>query len=283
MAGVLRRSQRRAEYGVTMEIPKFDEWCTRAVKEIRHREDRARVFRELREHMEDHYDDAMSRGLVHWKAVEETLEAMGDPKELAPMLAAQHPPGWGRGMDLIRGLCIYFLAHVIALTLFPSWEANPAFQPDTELWFHSSVNGSGETRTMLLHPGVSAAEGDFTLTVTDVAQWYTNYGGYPKQEEWDLCLRLELTHPDASMPDGSPGHQFWARDDLGNIYPSDADSHWSDVHLDLIESDRTGPGEWEWVYRIETYDPNAAWIELCYDDGGRNMVLHIDLTGGEDG
>lgn len=45
-----------------MEIPKFDQWCSRAVRLIRYSGDRARVFRELRTHLEDHYDNAMSRG-----------------------------------------------------------------------------------------------------------------------------------------------------------------------------------------------------------------------------
>lgn len=267
-----------------MEIPKFDEWCSRAVKGIRYPGDRRRVFRELREHMEDHYDDAMGRGLVHWKAVNETLEAMGDPEELAAMLAQIHRPGWGYALDCVRAAVVYVLICLIACLLAGPRETAPAFQPDTDFWFETSADSSGGIRTMLLHPDVSVTDGDFTLTVTDAAQWYTKIGGAPavRREQWDLCLRLELRHPDPFFPTAnSAPRRFWARDDLGNIYPSSAESHYADIHLDLEKAEKEKPGVWEWVYRIDDYDPNAAWIELCYDWGGREHILRIDLTGGE--
>lgn len=267
---------------MTMEIPRFDAWCSRAVKGIRYPGDRRRVFRELREHLEDHYDDAMSRGLVHWKAVEETLEAMGDPEALAPMLADIHRPGWGYAMDCTRAAVVYVLICLLACLLAGPREVKPAFQPDTDFWFETSADSSGAIRTLLLHPEVSVTDGDLTLTVTDAAQWYTEIGGHPRREEWDLCLRLELTHPDPFFPTANAAPaRFWARDDLGNIYPCAAESHYADLHLDLGKHEKIRPGVWEWVYRIDGYDPEAVWLELCYDWGGREHVLHIDLTGGD--
>lgn len=268
---------------MTMDIPRFDAWCSRAVKDIRYPGDRKRVFRELREHMEDHYDDVMARGLVHWKAVEETLEAMGDPEELAPMLADIHRPGWGYAMDGVRSAVGFILICLIACLLAGPREIEPAFQPDTDFWFETSTDSSGSIRTLLLHPDISVTDGDFTLTVTDVAQWYTQIGGYPRREKYDLCLRLELRHPDPTFPEANAAPaRFWARDDLGNLYPSSAEvSHYSNVHLDLEKHEKVKPGLWEWVYRIDCYDPEASWIELCYDHGGREHILHIDLTGGD--
>ena len=268
---------------MTMDIPRFDAWCSRAVKGIRYHGDRKRVFRELRAHMEDHYDDAMARGLVHWKAVEETLEAMGDPEELAPLLADIHRPGWGYALDFVRSAVGGILICLLVCLLAGPREPEAAFQPDTDLWFETSICSLG-TRTLLLHPEVSVTDGDLTLTVTDAAQWYRQIGGGPdvRREEWDLCLRLELCHPDPFFPTASAAPaRFWARDDLGNIYPSSAQSHWSDIHLDLEKHEKVRPGQWEWVYRIECCDPDAGWIELCYDWGGREHVLHIELTGGE--
>ena len=190
------------------------------------------------------------------------------------MLARIHRPGWGYALDCTRAAVVYVLICLIACLLAGPRETVYAFQPDTDFWFETSANSTGAIRTMLLHPDVSVTDGDFTLTVTDAAQWYTQIGGAPdvRREKYDLCLRLELQHPDPFFPtaNAAPG-RFWARDDLGNFYP----------HMDYVNNERVKPGVWEWVYRIDGYDPNAAWIELCYDWGGRELILHIDLTGGD--
>lgn len=40
----------------------FDDWCYHAVAQIRFKPDREAVFRELKDHLEDHYDDLLTQG-----------------------------------------------------------------------------------------------------------------------------------------------------------------------------------------------------------------------------
>ena len=72
----------------------FIYWCRDAISGIRYWKDRNKVFGELYEHLEDRYDYFIEKGYTHEQAQKKTLEAMGDPMELAPQLAAIHKPHW---------------------------------------------------------------------------------------------------------------------------------------------------------------------------------------------
>lgn len=70
----------------------FDDWCYHAVAEIRFKPDREAVFRELKNHLEDHYEYLLAQGTVPEKAMTLAMEAMGDPEEIAPQLGKIHKP-----------------------------------------------------------------------------------------------------------------------------------------------------------------------------------------------
>ena len=73
----------------------FEDWCYRAVTLIRFKPDREAVYKELKAHLEDHYDDLLSQGYSPEQAQKSALEAMGDPEEIAPQLGQIHKPWLG--------------------------------------------------------------------------------------------------------------------------------------------------------------------------------------------
>lgn len=266
-----------------MDIPKFDDWCARGTKLIRYPGDRKRVARELRGHLEDHYEDCMARGMVHWKAVAHALEAMGEPEELAPMLARIHRPYWGYLMEVSRVLALCLLLTI----LIPIREIRANSAPVVVAMldrFETEEDASGARRSMYLQPRVSVTDGDYTLTVTDAAEWCETVYSFPRQrEEYTLYLRLELYHPD---PDQlhltSTARWFWAEDNLGNRYACDAELADTDIPQLSVNARQADAHTSVWVVKFEPYTSHGAqWIELHYDRGGRDHVLRIDLTGGE--
>ena len=75
-------------------------------------------------------------------------------------------------------------------------------------------------------------------------------------------------------------------DSLGNYYYSQYEHFttteeysepflWGNVY-------RTAPLTYTWDMNLEGYvSQQADWIDLCYDRGGMEFTIRIDLTGGE--
>ena len=81
---------------------KLTQWCVRATGRIRYSPDRAAVHEELRQHLDDRSDGFLAKGFSEEEAIEKTLDAMGDPAELAPLLAQIHKPFWGYAQDVCK-------------------------------------------------------------------------------------------------------------------------------------------------------------------------------------
>ncbi len=77
-------------------------------------------------------------------------------------------------------------------------------------------------------------------------------------------------------------YYFWAVDSQGNYYNSRDEGHYKDEPCVRI-----GGGRFSGRYQCFDMDiwgipsGDIQWIELHYDRDGRNIVLHIDLAGGD--
>ena len=74
----------------------FEKYIKDVTSHVRFRFDRREIAEELREHMEDLYEDLLAQGIEAEQAEELALEWMGDSEEVGKALDAEHNPvlGW---------------------------------------------------------------------------------------------------------------------------------------------------------------------------------------------
>lgn len=272
-----------------MNNEKFFAWCRVAVKGIKYRPDRDAVHEELYEHMEDRYESFRCRGLEHEEAVDKTLEAMGSAEELAPLLAKAHRPFWPYLLSISRTLLIV----AIIITVLPfgwfifkntvaSFETlNYGDACDVYADSENYLKEAYAKQMLYLEPKCSAKVDGYTVRITKAAWWrteYTNGGGHDR-----FYLRVKVTNlfPLEELAVNVDDY-FWAEDSLGNHYYSDAEIvNYHDPHLTGGDQ-RVGFFSHTFELTLSNYvSQDAQWIDLHYDRDGRNFVLRIDLSGGE--
>ena len=79
-----------------MEREHFEKYIKDVTSHVRFRFDRREIAEELREHMEDLYEDLLAQGIEAEQAEELALEWMGDSEEVGKALDREHHPvlGW---------------------------------------------------------------------------------------------------------------------------------------------------------------------------------------------
>lgn len=245
----------------------FEDWCCHAVAEIRFKPDREAVFAELKAHLEDHYDDLIAQGHSPEKAKRLALEAMGDPEEIAPQLGAIHKPWPGYIYRIVKWVTIpiflwavflfvaHFGSHIHALASTADYDS---LRSEGEGGFYSQPNiadSSDGYRFYITEAAVNAA-GDTLFLELQSVRWF-----------W--------------LPEPAVLNHFYAVDSMGNHYASRFQAHYEDVpkvswgggyYSQFFTSDHL---------EISHFDSKAEWVELRYDRDGRDIVLRIDLTGGD--
>ena len=260
-------------------------WLDEAVGQIRFKPDRSAVFEELNAHIRDRSDDMVSRGYPREEADERTLLAMGDPVEVGKQLDAVHKPwlGWlwvvSRWLAVLALLIVFW--SLIWGELFSNWDfkrmhQNRMLDPDIDVIVSESV---GERRRTFYREdnGMGAQWERYRFSIDRAALW-----------EDDLYARLKVTG-------FLPWEEFlilneaYAVDSLGNYYQNfqsiyydwetDEKSGWK--QMDLGWGDYRTLTTWWYEFSIASLDPEAEWVELRYDRAGQNLILRIDLTGGD--
>lgn len=275
-----------------MEHWKLARWCRIAVSKIIYPPDRKAVFEELRQHMDDRSDLFLEQGFSQEEAIERTLQAMGDPKELAPQLAAIHRPFWGFVWSITKWFARIAVAAMILAVIsyhlpqvwsdFISWIRYGSDTSASQEWdpYEMTEHPSHGQQLVHLEPGCQYSDSGYTVTLTDAAIWQYE----PDETELGvLYFRLRITNP---LPWSSAPRftQFLtARDSLGNKYMfysahnAGADSSggiWGNLS-------QNGPFVWHFDGTIDHhFTKDVQWIDICYEQDGRTMALRIDLTGG---
>lgn len=257
----------------------FFYWCRDAVSQIKYGPDRKTVYLELYEHMEDRYHSFVERGMTHETAEKKTLEAMGDPKELAPQLAAIHKPHWAYAMLVTRSIVVALIVHCIirgiifllglGLSSYPYDQWDPYTQ-------------GGDVRIAYMQPDVSDTSDGYTFTVEEAALWRTYFDEPTDAMEYfdDLYLRLSVTNPLPWMPEQEAVEWMWAVDSEGIRYNSHSQTYDPDIPWISFNQYRTGIFTYAYELAIQDTTEDIQWIELHYDRAGRDVVLRVDLTGG---
>lgn len=271
----------------------FRVWCENAVDGIVFPPDRKQVYEELLSHLYDHYDDFVAQGMDRETACQAALDAMGDAREIAPQLAAIHRPFWGYFLRFTRVLLVLSLCAAVLCGGFWMRYVNDYAQPyegDSVNPFdpyaktqHDSLYTT-QTRTFYAEPNQSAESDGYTLTLTRAALWSIYHLNEEKNSQNHDCLyfQIEVFNPRPWAEHREMGHWFWGVDSLGNVYDSFHKGIINYAPYISCHGYHTAPLTYTYDMYIGDYrSQEAEWIEFHYDRSGRDIVFHVDLTGGE--
>lgn len=271
-----------------MDVYQFKCWCEKAVSGILFPPDQKKVYRELMNHLYDHYDNLVEQGCDTETAQRVALEAMGDALAIAPQLAAIHRPFWGyflrvTRMVLVLTACaaVLFLIPFLRYSDFsePTYNRYDAYQ-DTYI---SDETGITERR-FYAEPGQSAQSDGYRLTLTRAAWWHTDFADEESPELDSFHFQIEVFNPRPWAEPTDIPRWFWAEDSLGNHYYSfhEVGNYYQNPAV-VGNSYHTGPFTYTHDMWLSNFcSQEAEWIDLHYYRSGRNIVFRIDLTGGDE-
>ena len=268
-----------------MSILRFDRWCSLAVSGIRFKPDRKEIYEELYAHMEDQYEELTAAGLSEKEAEDEVAAAMGDPRETARQLDLILRPFWGYALRIAR---IYLvIAAVLALITFvPRCVTYFKEQSADENQFYEDVETGASIDRLVWHsqPMSRDRSDGYTFTLTDAAlRSYSYYVDHHYDRDY-LLLRVKVFNPRPWAMIYGVHQEFYAVDSLGNVYM--ADNRTRNYHMPCVMGTVTKIDlfTWTWEFRLNGYCSwDADWMELRYDQCGRDIRLYLDLREGGEG
>lgn len=262
----------------------FQKWCAEVTAGIHTHPDREQTCTELTHHLDDKYHELLAAGLEPQTAAEQAIAAMGDPRELYHQLNAAHPPLSGLIYNLTKRVLIVLLC-VTALTYL-------LFFTLTHYVFHTYVDfdpsivqlGENERQLAVYKSGSFDSSDGYLFWVSDASLWsaQTINSRQEISTTHHLNVRIEsLTWvPWAETPDFS--EWMWAVDSLGNYYYAEREDSMASEPSVIAKDYHTGMFTYThnlWLRPCVSMD--AEWIEIHYDRSGRDVVLRIELSGGE--
>lgn len=272
---------------------RFEAWCRKAVARIALPKDRIVAGRELKDHMEDRYQGFLDSGMDPKEAEQRTIEAMGSAEEVARQLGAAYQPFWHLIQQrtkrvLIVMLCVaaFFLACFIMTNaaVFLGY-AKPVYERYDPYNDTAVSDGIGKIqRVFYTEPNVKDSSDGYSMTLTQAALWHADYVdslGVAQEDDY-FYFRIEVFNirPWAAYDDVY--RWFWAEDSLGNRYYAAYERGGNAEPTLQGKEYKTGPLSRLWdMYLTDYISQDAQWIDLHYDRAGRDVVLRIDLTGGD--
>ncbi len=253
----------------------FDHWCRKATQSIRFTPDRKKVHNELMAHLEDHRDTLVAQGMDEQTAQQAAMDAMGDCWELSYQLAQVHRPFWAYAQRITRiAAAILCALAFVACIRYGSGIASL-------LRLHDVVDTTKPPSEI----GTWEVVGKFKFDVSDWTDGY--YFRIPSavlwQREDDIRITLHLQTfflPIQGNTDAA--FFFWAMDDQGNHYVSSFEDSDRSLRLSRTGIHAQTQGAQCFTMCISGLpSTEIQWVELHYDRDGRDVVLRIDLTGGD--
>ena len=246
----------------------FAAWCQAATKKIRYGPDREMVSKELRDHLEDRFDALVAQGVPEEEAARQSLEAMGSAETIAPQLAAIHRPwlGWLYTALKVIAVITTLIAMLMWLLQFLAM-INMQYHADR----FDSLLANAENVIYFERPEITVTVEGYQISIDEIA--------VTSDDRFYFVMKIcEWPWQDKVQAWGD----FWAVDSLGNHYYScnTPVSHDISRIADYGMSGTKGISFYGMV--LLPFDSDAEWVDLCYDRDGRDIVFHIDLTGGAD-
>ena len=260
----------------------FYYWCRDAVSKIRYWKDRNKVYAELYGHLEERYEDLLVQGMSPEEAEKQALAAMGSAEELAPQLAAIHKPHWAYAAITTRVLAIILLIQCVVRGISFGID-NGYFQKNsTAIW--DPFTEGGEQCISYVKPNVTDASDGYIFRVKEAALWrtYFNEPADDGRTYFDsLYVHLYVTNLLPWMGEGQATHWMWAVDSNGTYYRSNQEANRADAPWIGVYIKDYGMYTDEYELHFQDASNDIEWIELHYDRDGRDLVLRVELPGGE--
>lgn len=270
-----------------MVIYDFKVWCEKAVSGIIFPPDRQKVFDELMDHVNDHYDALVEQGFDRDTARQMALEAMGSADVIAPQLAAIHRPFWGYFLRVTRVLLVLLVCAAV-LSGIPFLRNNSysepqqlRYNPYEDTYISDEIGVT--SRVFYAEPNQTVKSDGYTLTLTRAAWDYTDFADEESGELDSFHFQIEIFNPRPWAEATDIPRWMWAEDSLGNhYYAFHEGGNYHRYPVVLGNSYHTAPFTYTYDMWLSNFcSQEAEWIELHYDRSGRNIVFRIDLTGGD--
>ena len=258
-----------------MHHQEFYYWCRDAVSKIKYIPDRTKVYAELREHMEDRYHSFIDKGMSDKEATQKTVEVMGDPGELAVQLAAIHKPHWAYTLIFTRVIAVLMavVTLCVGVKYWHDWKYT---------YYVKSYNffASNARLVASLDKEVSDSSDGYTFRVVNAELRRTAVGSESYYER--MLLQIEVSNPRPWAQEQQILDYIWAVDNFGN-YHTGTYGKCEDPEPGVIGVIGGRQNLTTYSYDLLFYDAQEGtqWVELHYDRAGRDLVLRVDLTGGE--
>lgn len=262
---------------------KLTQWCVYATDQIRYSPDRKAVHEELRQHLDDRSEDFLAKGFSGEEAIEKTLDAMGDPAELAPLLAQIHRPFWGYAQDVCKWMFRIAAFLAILFTIWYTVNHPPNFrysQPDDDGWYRTIAERPYPNITYVHHDTSGAVLRDSGYSLSLIKAMTVEYTD-KSYEPLYFQIRVQTPFPWQRSPE--IGALLWAEDSLGNRYATYLEGRSSNSNYHVYTYFlHTAPLTYVYEGEIRGLPDNGvSWVDIHYSRDGRDMVWHIDLTGGD--
>lgn len=195
-----------------MASPQFNNFCGRVCEYVRFSPDHAAITAELTAHLEDHAAALKERGFSSDVAVQQAVDAMGDPEEIGKELDKSHSPflGWLQiCFSGFTGIAIYFTVVIVVWSL---WGSSPpeSFRAREAAWA-DGIHSSYSTILLDTRPDAVFHGRDYTFSVQRAI--FTEYDG---RIDLNCLVRADWINP--WLPTPGLNQMFQAEDDLGNVY-----------------------------------------------------------------
>ena len=251
-----------------MERSKF-KWCSEVIEQIRFKPDRGKIWNELMNHIEDHVEAMIGQGYTEKEAETKAVETMGDPMEVGKQLDAVHKPWLGWLWRISKWLVVLMLVAAVVASVWFSLEGKHyLFWDEADAHFAETVLEE-EKLVRRWQLNVSDRSDGYTFTIDEAALWEDNGG-------CTLYLNLRVT---TLLPPWSLSldalRDFALVDDQGDAYAWYGGAGTKTLRSLGMYLDNV------FVIEIPGFDPNVRWLQFYYTRAGRNIILPIDLMGGE--
>ena len=268
----------------------MERWCDEAISYIRFPPDREAVKRELLWHMEDKRDAYEQEGLDSYDAEQRAIRDMGPAKDTGLLLRKIHRPylgwlwrisQWALAIALILAFFAFFGRDRIDGRKVAYYGFDMYGDTEYESDFESSRRVGHYTSDSTVY-----VDG-YRFRLKEAVLWHGEIkeSEFVAAHEYDnFWFRLEVFNPRPWAVITELPRRMTGVDSLGNVYSSWYDRTYTNEPQIAGNPRRTGLLTCEWDMWAENYvSQEAEWLELRYNEDGRNAVLRIDLTGGEPG
>ena len=257
------------------------EWLEEACRPLRYKPDKEAAYRELKDHYEDHRSYLEAQGAYPGAAERQALAAMGDPSDTARMLSAAYHPVLTFLWRLSRGILIALgIALIIALIRWDPSQKDPVFYDPEERVLSGMTFYTNDKDTTKMVEGrcdSTVKMGDYSFTVTRALACQAQGWDALGNDVHFIVLVLRAKGPIQLDIPQTIRYYVTAQDDKGNFYSNALtyDAKPGRSREVQMNSGFKRFGSCYYSVYIDCADPDAEWIDLCYEHMGSSFSLRV--------